>query len=104
MGGRRARFEPRWRDALADFSDDELRTAAAVLERLPAVFEDIAASPDSFSVPQIPIWQELADELNVASQKCYLLEQTPEQALRAADARLQGKWNYFRAIQQARHQ
>ena len=43
VAARRARFEPRWRDALADFSDDELRTAAAVLERLPAVFDDIAA-------------------------------------------------------------
>jgi maltose-binding protein MalE len=66
------------------------------------VFEDIAASPDSFSVPQIPIWEELADELNVASQKCYLLEQTPEQALRDASARVQAKWNYFRSIQEAR--
>lgn len=42
VAARRALFEPRWRDALADFSDDELRTAAAVLDRLPAVFDDIA--------------------------------------------------------------
>ena len=39
---RHARFEPRWRAALAEFSDTELRTAAAVLERLRALFDEIA--------------------------------------------------------------
>jgi DNA-binding MarR family transcriptional regulator len=41
---RRARFEPRWRAALAEFDDDELRIAAAVLERLGAMFEDFSAA------------------------------------------------------------
>ena len=35
---RRARFEPMWRAALTDFSDDELLTAAAVLDRLAEMF------------------------------------------------------------------
>ncbi len=38
---RRARFEPRWNAALAEFSEDELLTAAAVLDRLHAMFDDI---------------------------------------------------------------
>jgi len=39
---RRARFEPRYRAALAEFSDDELHTAAAVLERLRELFDEPA--------------------------------------------------------------
>ena len=39
---RRARFEPRFRAALEPFSEDELVVAAAVLERLRGLFEDIA--------------------------------------------------------------
>jgi DNA-binding MarR family transcriptional regulator len=37
---RRARFEPRYRRALGGFSDDELLTAAAVLERLRELFDE----------------------------------------------------------------
>jgi DNA-binding MarR family transcriptional regulator len=40
VAARRARFEPRWRDALAEFTDDELRAAAAVLDRLRDMFDD----------------------------------------------------------------
>jgi DNA-binding MarR family transcriptional regulator len=39
---RRARFEPRFRAALEPFSQDELVVAAAVLERLRGLFEEIA--------------------------------------------------------------
>lgn len=39
---RRARCEPRWRAALGDFSDAELHTAAAVLDRLRALFDEFA--------------------------------------------------------------
>ena len=39
---RRARFEPRWRAALDGFTDGELRTAAAVLERLRTMFDELA--------------------------------------------------------------
>ena len=39
---RRARFEPRFRAALEGFSEDELVVAAAVLDRLRDLFEEIA--------------------------------------------------------------
>lgn len=39
---RRARVEPRWRAALAEFSEPELLTAAAVLLRLAELFEALA--------------------------------------------------------------
>jgi DNA-binding MarR family transcriptional regulator len=38
---RRAQLQPRWRAALAQFSDEELRIAAAVLERLRDMFDEI---------------------------------------------------------------
>ena len=38
---RRARYEPLWRAALADFGEDELRTAAAVLDRLRLYFDEL---------------------------------------------------------------
>lgn len=40
--GRRAQFEPRFRAAMEPFSDDDLRTAAAVLDRLREFFEELA--------------------------------------------------------------
>jgi len=36
---RRARFEPRWQAALAEFSDEQLRNASAVLDRLRELFD-----------------------------------------------------------------
>ena len=38
---RRKRYDPRWRGALADFSEDELRGAAAVLDALRRYFEEL---------------------------------------------------------------
>lgn len=53
---RRARFEPRWRRALEDFTNAELATAAAVFTRLGSVFDALAedqsiepARPDALS-------------------------------------------------------
>jgi DNA-binding MarR family transcriptional regulator len=43
---RRARFEPRFLAALDEFGEDELRAAAAVLDRLRDLFEEIDAEPD----------------------------------------------------------
>jgi MarR family transcriptional regulator, organic hydroperoxide resistance regulator len=40
LAERHARFAPRWEAALAGFTDDELRTAAAVLDRLHDMFDD----------------------------------------------------------------
>lgn len=39
---RRCAMEPRWRAALAEFSDTELQTAASVLDRLRDLFEEFA--------------------------------------------------------------
>jgi DNA-binding MarR family transcriptional regulator len=48
---RRARFEPRFRAALARFSEAELLTAAAVLDELGAMFDEVADQrADSHSV------------------------------------------------------
>lgn len=41
---RRARYEPRWRAALAEFSDEELMTAANVLGALHKMFDELADS------------------------------------------------------------
>jgi DNA-binding MarR family transcriptional regulator len=38
---RRARMEPKWRAALGEFSDEELLAAAAVLDRLAVLFEEL---------------------------------------------------------------
>ncbi|HST24590.1 MAG TPA: MarR family transcriptional regulator [Gaiellaceae bacterium] len=40
---RRALYEPRWRAALEEFSVGELQTAAAVLDRLREMFDDLVA-------------------------------------------------------------
>jgi DNA-binding MarR family transcriptional regulator len=42
---RRARYEPLWRAALSDFSDEELRTAAAVLDRMRDMFDELGDAP-----------------------------------------------------------
>ncbi|MBV9603819.1 MAG: MarR family transcriptional regulator [Solirubrobacterales bacterium] len=49
---RRARFEPRFRAALQPFSEDELVVAAAVLERLRDLFQQIADERDERLVDQ----------------------------------------------------
>ena len=47
VAARRARFEPLWRRALAEFGEDELLAAAAVLDRLREMFYDVADAEDS---------------------------------------------------------
>jgi DNA-binding MarR family transcriptional regulator len=44
--GRRRRFEPRWRAAFEDFGDGELMTAAAVLDAIAQLFDELAVSGD----------------------------------------------------------
>jgi DNA-binding MarR family transcriptional regulator len=44
---RRAQIEPRWRAALAGLGDDELRAAAATMDRIAAFFEDLQQAPDA---------------------------------------------------------
>ena len=38
---RRQRYEPRWRGALGEFSDEELLSAVAVLDRLRRLFDEL---------------------------------------------------------------
>ena len=40
-GSRRAEMEPRWQAALGNFSDEDLLTAARVLDQLAAFFDDM---------------------------------------------------------------
>jgi DNA-binding MarR family transcriptional regulator len=42
IDARRALYEPRWRAALQQFSEKELSTAAAVLEQVRLMFEELA--------------------------------------------------------------
>ena len=42
---RRTFFEDRWRRALAEFSDQDLDTAAAILDRIREMFEQMAELP-----------------------------------------------------------
>jgi DNA-binding MarR family transcriptional regulator len=44
---RRAHFEQRWHAALAEFSTQELTTAAAVIDRLRALYDDLGTDTDS---------------------------------------------------------
>jgi DNA-binding MarR family transcriptional regulator len=43
---KRAHWEKRWRATLADFSAEELASAAAVLERLRAMYDAIESESD----------------------------------------------------------
>jgi DNA-binding MarR family transcriptional regulator len=45
IGERRARFEGRWHAALAGFSTAELTTAAAVLDSLRGLFDEVESTP-----------------------------------------------------------
>ncbi len=44
---RRVLFEPRWRAALAEFSDRDLVTAAAILDRVREMFDELAERPEA---------------------------------------------------------
>ncbi len=47
VSARHARFAPRWHAALSEFSDDDLHTAAAVLDRLRAMFDEISPGDET---------------------------------------------------------
>lgn len=44
---RRARYQGRWDAALGEFSAAQLRTASAVLDRMRAMFDELAQDPES---------------------------------------------------------
>ena len=47
VAARHARFAPRWAGAMSEFSDSELRTAAAVLNRVRVMFDEIKPGDES---------------------------------------------------------
>ena len=53
VDARRARFEPLWREALEEFSEQELATAGAVLDRLHDLFEELASDPELVGGPRL---------------------------------------------------
>lgn len=66
------------------------------------VFEDLASNPHAKTEPSLPIWPEVNDELSNVAQQVYLLQDTPEHALRDAQTRLQARYDDFRALQEGR--
>lgn len=56
------------------------------------VFSDLAAGPNTFATPKIGIWLEYRDELNVAFDRIWLCEETPAEALRKVQARMQPRF------------
>jgi ABC-type glycerol-3-phosphate transport system substrate-binding protein len=67
-----------------------------------AVFEGLAASPNSHGVPRCPIWPEVVAEMNDTTQKIFLLEEEPAKALAEAQQRLQARLDQFNARQAKR--
>lgn len=66
------------------------------------VFERLSSSPNAHILPQIPIWPEVAEELNNATQLVYKMKKTPIEALTDSQARLQAKYDEFLRKQKAR--
>ncbi len=53
------------------------------------LFIRMAGHPQTFSLPQLPFFQEYMDELNVGMQKVYLLQATPEAVLGEIQRKMQ---------------
>jgi DNA-binding MarR family transcriptional regulator len=51
VAARHARFAPRWEAAMSEFSDKELRTAAAVFDRLRTMFDEIKPGAEEDGSP-----------------------------------------------------
>jgi ABC-type glycerol-3-phosphate transport system substrate-binding protein len=66
------------------------------------VFQELAASPNARGVPPVPIWPEVAKQLNDAGQAVALRGADPRAVLTAAQQRLQAQYDQFRRIQEQR--
>ena len=66
------------------------------------VFETLAASPYAYTVPSVPVWPEVAQELNDALQRVFLLQKTPEEALHDAQERSQRRLDRFFEMERRR--
>jgi multiple sugar transport system substrate-binding protein len=63
------------------------------------VFQTLARSPNAHGVPPVPIWPEVSKELMDASQAVAIEGADPAQTLRAVQARLQNKYDWFHALE-----
>jgi maltose-binding protein MalE len=68
------------------------------------VFQKLAASPNARGVPPVPIWPQVAKELNDVGQAVALENANPAEVLSRAQARLQAEYDRFRAIDLKRQQ
>jgi multiple sugar transport system substrate-binding protein len=68
------------------------------------VFETLARSPNAHSLPPIPIWSEVNEEMNNMVDRLVLLRVEPEQALRETQETLQKKYDAFMDKQRARRE
>jgi ABC-type glycerol-3-phosphate transport system substrate-binding protein len=66
------------------------------------VFEDLAKSPNARGVPQVPILQEVFDELTAVGQAMALDKIDAAIALRQSQTRLQASYDRYAEIQRAR--
>jgi ABC-type glycerol-3-phosphate transport system substrate-binding protein len=66
------------------------------------VFEKMAASPHARGVPQIPIWQEVEDELTAIGQAMALAQGDAPSALARAQTRLQLSYDKYMTLQRER--
>ncbi len=55
-------------------------------------FYDAARSENARSIPKIPVFQQIKDEMNSAFSDVWTLNQTPEQALDAVQKRIERAW------------
>ncbi len=65
------------------------------------MFQDLAASPGATPQPRIPIWNEYTLEIRNASQRLWLGEATPAQALGDVEKVMQRSWDRQRHRQDA---
>jgi ABC-type glycerol-3-phosphate transport system substrate-binding protein len=68
------------------------------------VFDRLADSPNAFTVPPLPIWPQVGDELSNAIQRVYLLSASPQEALDDAQARCQVMYDRYLASRQRRRE
>jgi len=57
------------------------------------MFQDLASSPGAMAQPRISVWNEYTLEIRNASQRLWLGEATPEQALADVEAVIQKSWD-----------
>jgi len=67
-----------------------------------AVFEQLASTPDAYTVPQIPIWAEVDDELATMTQRLTLQNVDARVALQESQDRLQAKFDKYLEKRRAR--